>query len=182
MCIHADLIHKAAEPPRHRYVGIIPRWFPRVEVCRCAEASIVDLPAARSQFHRMKIKCLGKKVLMGKKAKRRIDSGIPVGTSIHVGPIHHSCRVPLSLMDTVTVIVEGATIAYDHRINRYFYLAGIALLVYDNLLTLDPEIRYIWKAWRTRTSAWYLFIRYSSLCIRTMALLTFDFGHFDPET
>ncbi|KAJ7232311.1 hypothetical protein B0H12DRAFT_192675 [Mycena haematopus] len=81
----------------------------------------------------------------------------------------------------VTVGLDEATIVYDHRVHRYFYLAGIVLLLYDNLLTLDLEVRYIWKGWRTRTSAWFLLIRYSTLLLRILALLTFDFGNFDPE-
>ncbi|KAJ7347273.1 hypothetical protein DFH08DRAFT_960618 [Mycena albidolilacea] len=51
----------------------------------------------------------------------------------------------------------------------------------SNLLTLDSEVQYIWKSWRSRASAWYLFIRYSSVCFRTVVLSTFDFGNFDPE-
>ncbi|KAJ7826085.1 hypothetical protein B0H13DRAFT_1918311 [Mycena leptocephala] len=51
----------------------------------------------------------------------------------------------------------------------------------DHLLTLDMEVHYVWKTWRTRPSAWFLLIRYSSFAIRTMALVTFDFGNFDPE-
>jgi hypothetical protein len=57
----------------------------------------------------------------------------------------------------------------------------VVLLAYDHLLTLDLEVRYIWKSWRTRASAWYLIIRYSSLCIRAMVLLTFNVGSLDLE-
>ncbi|KAJ7881320.1 hypothetical protein B0H14DRAFT_3857790 [Mycena olivaceomarginata] len=78
--------------------------------------------------------------------------------------------------------LDDAAIVYDQRLNRYFQLAGIVLLVYDNLLTLDSEVQYIWKSWRSRASAWYLFIRYSSVCFRTVVLFTFDFGNFDLET
>ncbi|KAF7346777.1 hypothetical protein MSAN_01816200 [Mycena sanguinolenta] len=80
-----------------------------------------------------------------------------------------------------TVTLDEAAIAHDLRVIHYFYLAGIVLLIYDNLLMLDLEVRFIWKSWRSRTSAWYLFIRYSSLCIRTMVLVSFDFGHFNLE-
>ncbi|KAF7337340.1 hypothetical protein MSAN_02259600 [Mycena sanguinolenta] len=92
----------------------------------------------------------------------------------------HSPHSPLPLMEIVGL--DEATIAFDHRIHRYFYLAGIVLLSYDNLLTLDLEVRYVWKRWRSRTSAWFLLIRYSSLFLRILALVTFDFGNFDPET
>ncbi|KAJ7217354.1 hypothetical protein C8J57DRAFT_1598685 [Mycena rebaudengoi] len=80
-------------------------------------------------------------------------------------------------MDTVPL--DDTTIAYDQRITRYLYLAGIVLLLYDNLLTLDLEVQYIWKSWRTRGAAWYLVIRYSSLWFPSMALLVF--GNFTPE-
>ncbi|KAJ6452654.1 hypothetical protein C8R45DRAFT_1193704 [Mycena sanguinolenta] len=92
---------------------------------------------------------------------------------------HTWTHSPLPLMEIVGL--DEATIAYDHRLHRYFYLAGIVLLLYDNLLTLDLEVRYIWKGWRLRTSAWFLLIRYSSISLRILALLTFDFGNFDPE-
>ncbi|KAJ7230791.1 hypothetical protein C8J57DRAFT_1582858 [Mycena rebaudengoi] len=80
-------------------------------------------------------------------------------------------------MDTVPL--DDTTIAYDQRITRYLYLAGIVVLLYDNLLTLDLEVQYIWKSWRTRGAAWYLVIRYSSLWFPSMALLVF--GNFTPE-
>ncbi|KAJ6536288.1 hypothetical protein B0H19DRAFT_1240945 [Mycena capillaripes] len=67
-----------------------------------------------------------------------------------------------------TVTLDAATNAYDHRVNLYFYSAGV-------------EVRYIWKSWRTRPSAWYLFIRYSSLCVRIMSLVTFEVGSFGSK-
>ncbi|KAJ6459582.1 hypothetical protein C8R45DRAFT_1182431 [Mycena sanguinolenta] len=76
-------------------------------------------------------------------------------------------------METVTL--DEATIAYDQRINRYLHLAGLVLLIYDHLLTLNLEVRFIWKSWRRKTSAWFLFIRYSSLCIRAVSLFTVEF-------
>ncbi|KAJ6454193.1 hypothetical protein C8R45DRAFT_1222945, partial [Mycena sanguinolenta] len=82
-------------------------------------------------------------------------------------------------METVTL--DEATIAYDQRINRYLHLAGLVLLIYDHLLTLKLEVRFIWKPWRTKTSAWFLFVRYSSLCIRSMSLFVVEFGKFDRK-
>ncbi|KAK6995960.1 hypothetical protein R3P38DRAFT_3073598 [Favolaschia claudopus] len=59
-----------------------------------------------------------------------------------------------------------------------------ALSLYDAILTMDMEVRYIWKSWRTRTrmAAWYFLIRYITLASRVVALSTFDFGSFDAET
>ncbi|KAF8147060.1 hypothetical protein K438DRAFT_489612 [Mycena galopus ATCC 62051] len=68
---------------------------------------------------------------------------------------------------------------FDRRINNYFYLAGIVLLIYDHFLTFDVEVQYVWRSARTRASAWYLFVRYSALCLPTVALLAF--GNINRE-
>ncbi|KAF8146835.1 hypothetical protein K438DRAFT_1868455 [Mycena galopus ATCC 62051] len=80
------------------------------------------------------------------------------------------------------VTLDDAAIAYGHRLNRDFNLAGIVVLVYDHILTFDSEVKYIWNAKRTRTSLWFLFIRYSALAIRLFTLVTFDFGDYDADT
>ncbi|KAJ7858782.1 hypothetical protein B0H13DRAFT_2356379 [Mycena leptocephala] len=76
-----------------------------------------------------------------------------------------------------TVTVPDATIAYDQHINNYLDTAGIVLLVYDYLLTLESEVTYIWTK-RTRATAWFLFVRYFALCINTAVLTQLDFGNF----
>jgi hypothetical protein len=49
------------------------------------------------------------------------------------------------------------------------------VLVYDYLLTLDSEIKYIWVRQHKRGSAWYLFIRYFTLFSNiAMAFLVFE--------
>ncbi|KAJ7858982.1 hypothetical protein B0H13DRAFT_1901640 [Mycena leptocephala] len=73
--------------------------------------------------------------------------------------------------------VPDATIAYDQHINNYLDTAGIVLLVYDYLLTLESEVTYIWTK-RTRATAWFLFVRYFALCINTAVLTQLDFGNF----
>ncbi|KAJ7464638.1 hypothetical protein FB451DRAFT_1370358, partial [Mycena latifolia] len=91
-------------------------------------------------------------------------------------PVIH-LRLPMA-----TVTVPDATIAYDRHINNYLDTAGIVLLVYDYLLTLEWEVAYIWTPKRTRTSSWYLFVRYFALCINTAALTQLDFGNFGSES
>ncbi|KAK7000238.1 hypothetical protein R3P38DRAFT_3219124 [Favolaschia claudopus] len=78
------------------------------------------------------------------------------------------------------VTVDEATTTYDLRVIRYFYLAAFVLPAYDILLTMDLEVRYIWKVWQSRTAVWYLFLRYSSLAVRIMTLVTFYFAAFEP--
>ncbi|KAJ7195171.1 hypothetical protein GGX14DRAFT_575711 [Mycena pura] len=73
-----------------------------------------------------------------------------------------------------TTTVDQPTIAYDQRITRYFYVAGVG---YDHILTFGPEVRYIWKSGNLRTSAWYLFVRYFAL-FTSLGMLAFDFGNF----
>ncbi|KAJ6503583.1 hypothetical protein C8R45DRAFT_1185265 [Mycena sanguinolenta] len=68
-------------------------------------------------------------------------------------------------MSTSTEIAE---ILYGQRLNRYFYIAGFVLLIYDHGLTLESEVRYIWRHTRTprhnKSSIWFLLVRYLSLC------------------
>lgn len=81
-----------------------------------------------------------------------------------------------------TATVDDATIAYDERITRYFYVAGVVLLGYDHILTFGPEVRYIWRrSGHLRTSAWYLFVRYFAL-FTNLGMLAFDFGNFPSKT
>ncbi|KAF7325108.1 hypothetical protein MKEN_00553900 [Mycena kentingensis (nom. inval.)] len=38
-----------------------------------------------------------------------------------------------------------AEFAWDHHIYRSFFLSGLAILLYDHILVLDDEIKYIWE-------------------------------------
>ncbi|KAF8212845.1 hypothetical protein K438DRAFT_1957434 [Mycena galopus ATCC 62051] len=68
----------------------------------------------------------------------------------------------------MSTLAEEAEILYGQRLNRYFYIAGFVLLIYDHGLTLESEMRYIWRHIRTprhnKSSVWYLLVRYLSLC------------------
>ncbi|KAJ7437236.1 hypothetical protein B0H11DRAFT_2108245 [Mycena galericulata] len=76
-------------------------------------------------------------------------------------------------------LVDAAT-SQDGRTTRYFFLAGIAILSYDHLLTLGSEVTLIWKAGLKRSSMWYLFVRYFTLC-SNIAMISRQFGTFDSE-
>ncbi|KAJ7510592.1 hypothetical protein B0H11DRAFT_1955372 [Mycena galericulata] len=77
-------------------------------------------------------------------------------------------------------LIDAAT-SQDGRTTRCFYLAGIAILSYDHLLTLGSEVTLIWKAGLKRSSMWYLFVRYFTLC-SNIAMISRQFGTFDSET
>ncbi|KAJ6474868.1 hypothetical protein C8R45DRAFT_1010782 [Mycena sanguinolenta] len=67
---------------------------------------------------------------------------------------------------------------YNQVLDRYFYLTGVVLLIYDHLLTLESEVRDIWTTNNTRALAWYLFVRYFAICTNvTICALSFvDFS------
>ncbi|KAJ7739616.1 hypothetical protein B0H14DRAFT_2638228 [Mycena olivaceomarginata] len=85
-------------------------------------------------------------------------------------------------------------LTYNQVLDRYFYLTGVVLLIYDHLLTLESEVRYIWTTDHTRSLAWYLLVRYfrplhqrdhlcfgfcgflceATLILRVLAMFSFD--------
>ncbi|KAJ7785481.1 hypothetical protein B0H14DRAFT_3506837 [Mycena olivaceomarginata] len=69
-------------------------------------------------------------------------------------------------------------LTYNQVLDRYFYLTGVVLLIYDHLLTLESEVRYIWTTDHTRSLAWYLLVRYFALCtnVTILALAFVDFS------
>ncbi|KAF8186182.1 hypothetical protein K438DRAFT_1765506 [Mycena galopus ATCC 62051] len=76
--------------------------------------------------------------------------------------------------------LDDVAILYGQRVERNFYLTGTVLLVYDHLLTLKSEMRYIWTPGHMKTSAWYLLVRYFALCAN-VAMFALPFGNF-PTT
>ncbi|KAJ7249904.1 hypothetical protein C8J57DRAFT_1521510 [Mycena rebaudengoi] len=74
-------------------------------------------------------------------------------------------------------------ITYNQVLDRYFYLTGVVLLIYDHLLTLESEVRYIWTTDHTRVLAWYLLVRYFALCtdVTIFALSFVDFSVTDSS-
>ncbi|KAJ7354385.1 hypothetical protein DFH08DRAFT_1077110 [Mycena albidolilacea] len=78
------------------------------------------------------------------------------------------------------LMVNDATLAYEHALNRYFYATGVVLLIYDHLLTLQSEVRYIWTTDHTRALAWYLLVRYFALCAN-VTMFALSFVNFSVE-
>ncbi|KAJ7106701.1 hypothetical protein C8R44DRAFT_326273 [Mycena epipterygia] len=72
------------------------------------------------------------------------------------------------------------TFASDHRIYRSFVLAGLAILVYDHLLTLGSEVKYVWSSKLRPSTCWFLAVRYIGLAAN-IVIAVFYFGDLDPE-
>ncbi|KAJ7171022.1 hypothetical protein C8R46DRAFT_1087513 [Mycena filopes] len=77
--------------------------------------------------------------------------------------------------------MDAATTIRDVRLSRSLFLVGIVILFYDHLLTLGPEIQYIWTTKHKRNSSWFLFIRYFSFAGNILMALD-TFGDFGNET
>ncbi|KAJ7718435.1 hypothetical protein B0H16DRAFT_1609099 [Mycena metata] len=77
--------------------------------------------------------------------------------------------------------LDLATVLYDQRVDGYLHLTGTVLLVYDHLLTLGSEIRYIWAPGKIRAVAWYFLVRYFALCAN-LAMFPLAFGNFSTKT
>ncbi|KAF8175932.1 hypothetical protein K438DRAFT_1847292 [Mycena galopus ATCC 62051] len=80
-----------------------------------------------------------------------------------------------------TLTQANAATAYSERIDCYFYLAAIALLAYDHLLTLKSEVRYIWTSGHIKASAWYLVVRYLALA-GTVTMFVLSLGNFSAKS
>ncbi|KAJ6489954.1 hypothetical protein C8R45DRAFT_1096925 [Mycena sanguinolenta] len=59
--------------------------------------------------------------------------------------------------------LDYATFARDHWIARCFFLAGLAILIYDYFLTFGAEVKYIWSSKLRPGTCWFLAIRYLGL-------------------
>ncbi|KAJ7116903.1 hypothetical protein C8R44DRAFT_983278, partial [Mycena epipterygia] len=81
---------------------------------------------------------------------------------------------------TVKLTLDDATVVHDDRNERYLFLAGIVVLVYDHLLTFGAEVTYIWTKGIRRSSGWYFFVRYFAL-LANMGSFALAFGDFDSE-
>ncbi|KAJ7832048.1 hypothetical protein B0H14DRAFT_2803752 [Mycena olivaceomarginata] len=80
-----------------------------------------------------------------------------------------------------SLALGAATTLQGLRVYRSLFLAGIVVLVYDQLLTFSAEVLYIWTPVRKKKSSiLYLVVRYSALC-GYMAMSSLVFGNFTPE-
>ncbi|KAJ7149553.1 hypothetical protein C8R46DRAFT_1358649 [Mycena filopes] len=76
--------------------------------------------------------------------------------------------------------LDYATFAYDHRIYREIFLSGFVILLYDHILTLDSEIKFIWKRKFHFGAYWFLAIRYISLAC-SITITSFYFGNLSTK-
>ncbi|KAJ7643562.1 hypothetical protein FB45DRAFT_1020398 [Roridomyces roridus] len=51
--------------------------------------------------------------------------------------------------------LDYSTFAFDHRITRSIFLSGLVILIYDHLLTLRTEIKYIWSSKLRLSTCWF---------------------------
>ncbi|KAJ6564190.1 hypothetical protein B0H19DRAFT_1258668 [Mycena capillaripes] len=73
-----------------------------------------------------------------------------------------------------------ATFYFDHRIYRCFFLAGLTILIYDHLLTLGAEAKYIWSSRLRPSTCWFLAVRYAGLAA-SITISVFYFGDLSHE-
>ncbi|KAF7357400.1 hypothetical protein MSAN_01336000 [Mycena sanguinolenta] len=59
--------------------------------------------------------------------------------------------------------LDYATFVSDNRTSRYVFLAGFVILVYDHLLTLKDEVKYVWSTKLRPSTCWFLAMRYTGL-------------------
>ncbi|KAJ7763986.1 hypothetical protein DFH07DRAFT_956260 [Mycena maculata] len=59
--------------------------------------------------------------------------------------------------------LDYATFTSDYRIYRYVFLAGLVIVIYDHLLTLNTEIKYIWLTKLRPSTYWFIAARYIGL-------------------
>ncbi|KAJ7501217.1 hypothetical protein B0H11DRAFT_756494 [Mycena galericulata] len=80
-----------------------------------------------------------------------------------------------------TVSLDVATVAQDqYRLRRSVFLTGLVVILYDHLLTLGSEIKYIWVRPVKQSSAWFLTLRYVTL-LSNLSMIAYLLGDFSPE-
>ncbi|KAJ7626134.1 hypothetical protein FB45DRAFT_869231 [Roridomyces roridus] len=66
------------------------------------------------------------------------------------------------------------------RITRSIFLSGLVILIYDHLLTLNTEIKYIWSSKLRPSTCWFFAFRYLGL-VATLVMFLYYFGASDHE-
>ncbi|KAJ7796393.1 hypothetical protein B0H14DRAFT_3887659 [Mycena olivaceomarginata] len=77
--------------------------------------------------------------------------------------------------------LEYTTFTSDYRIYRYVFLAGLVIFIYDHLLTLSTEVKYIWLSKLRPSTCWFLAARYIGLVGNIFASV-FYFGALSHES
>jgi hypothetical protein len=58
--------------------------------------------------------------------------------------------------------------------------ASAAILIYDHLLTLESEVKWVWLPRHRLATYWFFLVRYMAI-VATATYATFYFGDFLPE-
>ncbi|KAJ7339020.1 hypothetical protein DFH08DRAFT_964072 [Mycena albidolilacea] len=76
--------------------------------------------------------------------------------------------------------LDYAAFVFDHRMIRYFFLAGLAFLIYDHLLTLEAEVKFVWSAKLGPGTCWFFAVRYIALSAN-IGVAVYYFRDLDHE-
>ncbi|KAJ6473770.1 hypothetical protein C8R45DRAFT_1011847 [Mycena sanguinolenta] len=76
--------------------------------------------------------------------------------------------------------LDYVAFASDHRIYRGFFLSGLTILLYDYILTLSMEVKYIWSSPLRPTTCWFYAVRYVGLGA-SITISAFYFGKMGHE-
>ncbi|KAJ7278356.1 hypothetical protein C8J57DRAFT_1306675, partial [Mycena rebaudengoi] len=89
---------------------------------------------------------------------------------------------PRSLLTLNTGGLDLPTFAWDHQVYRSIFIsAAAAILIYDHLLTLESEVKWVWLPRHRLATYWFFLVRYMAI-VSTATYATFYFGDFLPET
>ncbi|KAJ7278359.1 hypothetical protein C8J57DRAFT_1306724 [Mycena rebaudengoi] len=87
---------------------------------------------------------------------------------------------PRSLLTLNTSGLDLPTFAWDHQIYRSIFISAGAILIYDHLLTLESEVKWVWLPRHRLATYWFFLVRYMAI-VSTATYATFYFGDFLPE-
>jgi len=77
---------------------------------------------------------------------------------------------PLTPAVIVGLLDEVMTLERDILVVKYFNAASVCLLVYDTLLNIDKEVKYIWHSRLSFATFLYFFMRYGNLLVMGASL------------
>ncbi|KAJ7258746.1 hypothetical protein B0H12DRAFT_1232192 [Mycena haematopus] len=76
--------------------------------------------------------------------------------------------------------LDNATFVSHNAISRSVFLAGLVIIVYDHLLTLGAEVKYVWSTKLRPSTCWFLALRYIGL-VANLTVATWHFADLSLE-
>ncbi|KAJ7643554.1 hypothetical protein FB45DRAFT_277737 [Roridomyces roridus] len=76
--------------------------------------------------------------------------------------------------------LDDVSLVQDERLRRCVFLAGLVVMCYDYLLTLELEVTHMWETKLKRSSAWFFLVRYVALG-GNIALAVYFLGNLDAQ-